>query len=118
MSAGHYSGAPSLRRSLFHRGCSGIRRIRGLSAYVQARRDRFGLRTTTRAATATLLAFIRGLRSTIGAVRRLSFLALFRLLALRRLAACLGDRVGNGPRDPLDRADRIVVAGDRPGEAP
>src|SRR4051812_5456210 len=73
--------------------CARIGSIRSLSTNVESRRDRLGLRATTRAAATPLLAFIRGLGATIGAVRRLSFLVAVGLLALGRLAARLRYRV-------------------------
>src|ERR1700738_1571436 len=68
--------------------------------------DRLGLGTAAARATAGLVVPGAGrLGAPLGAVRHLALLAVLGLLARRRLAARLGDRVGDGARDQLHRAD-------------
>src|SRR5687768_12899759 len=74
----------------------------------------FGLRAApTRATTAALVGIIGRLHATIGAVRCL--LAFVFIRAHWRGEACLRDRISDRLHDQLDRADRIIVAGDRHG---
>src|SRR5688572_17201655 len=85
------------------------------AAGLEPGRDRLGLRaTTTRTPTALLVGIVRRLHAAVGAVRRL--LAFLILRADWRRKARFGDRIGDGLRDQLHRANRIVVARDRYGD--
>src|SRR6478672_6356398 len=97
---------------------SGLATFAGLAlGPLEVRGDRFGLGpAAARTAAALVVAVTRGLGATLGAVGHLAFLAFLALLARRRLAARLGDRVGDGAGDQLHRADGVVVAGDRHGD--
>ena len=84
---------------------------------LEMRRDGFGLRTTAaRAALPLVVAVAGGLGAALGAVRHLAFLSIFRLVTRRRLAARLGDRVGDGlggiiiPFIGIKLIDVVIVA--------
>src|SRR3569833_872979 len=84
-----------------------------LARSLETRSDGFGLGTAaTRPATTLLVVFTRGLGATVGAVRVGAFL-LFLFLTDRRFTTRFDNRVGDGLRDQLDGANRVVVAGDR-----
>src|SRR4051812_26151503 len=110
-------GVPLERLSLL--GAVVGSRVAGVAVgALEVRRDGFRLGTApARTALALVVATVaRGLGATLGAVRHLAFLPFLVLLARRRLAAGLGDGVGDGAGDQLDRADRVVVAGDGDGD--
>src|SRR5688500_6677436 len=81
---------------------------------LQVRGDRLRLRAAATRATAAafVTAVTSGLGATLRAVGHGALADVVRLLAHGRLAARLGDRVRDGLGDELDRADRIVIAGD------
>src|SRR5688572_24126755 len=86
-----------------------------LTAGLETCGNGFGLRaTTTRAPAAPLVGIISRLDTTVRAVRRL--LAFVLVGSHRRRESRLSDRVGDGPGDQLDRADRVIIAGDRHGD--
>src|SRR4051794_24681898 len=79
---------------------------------LEVRGDRFGLGTAaTRTATPALVTttVTRGLGTALGAVRHRAFGDVVRLLAHGRFAPRLADRVGDGLRDELHRANGVVV---------
>src|SRR5262249_9123325 len=84
-----------------------------LALFLEPGSDRLGLRATaTRTATTLAILLTRRLGAAVGAVR-VAALGLFFFRTDGRLAARLDDRVSDRLADQLDRADRVVVAGDR-----
>src|SRR5687767_2945059 len=94
------------------RGCFALG---GFAAGLQTRGDCLGLRAaTTRPPATALVGIIRRLDAAVGAVGRL--LALVLIGAHGRGEPRLGNGVGDRLGNQLDRANRIVVAGDGHGD--
>src|SRR5688572_801999 len=105
------------RTSLFGAVSAVCRRLAlcGFTTALETCGDSLGLRATaTRAPTTLLVGIVGRLDTTVGAVRRLLTFVL--VGAHRRREPRLGDGIGDRPGDQLDRANRVIVAGDRHGD--
>src|SRR6478672_5387506 len=99
-------GAPLLRGVLCALGAFTSLGALGAFGATQVRGNRLGLRAAATRTTATTLIAVAGrLGPALAAVGHRPLAALFRLLAVRSRQARLGDRVGDGVRDQLHRAD-------------